>query len=70
MRTQEKVSSFAMGFGSLSSKIIREYANGMADGFLNDLVAGHIPGEAPTSENALIEAFILYVARASNHSSE
>jgi hypothetical protein len=48
------------------STIIREYANGMADGFLNDLVAGHIPGGEPKSENALIEAFIQYVSSASS----
>jgi hypothetical protein len=48
------------------SNIIREYANGKADGFLNDLAAGHIPGGEPTSENALIEAFIQYVARAAS----
>lgn len=43
--------------------IIREYANGMADGFMNDLVAGHVA--EPTSENALVESFIKYVAAAS-----
>jgi hypothetical protein len=51
---------FAYGFGTLSSKIIREYANGVADGFLNDLAGGHL-GQ-PDSENALIAAFIRYVA--------
>jgi hypothetical protein len=48
------------------STIIREYANGMADGFLNDLVTGHIPGNPTASENALVEAFIAYVAAAAS----
>lgn len=50
------------------STIIREYANGMADGFLNDLITGHIPGEPTISDNALIEAFIQYVSRAASQS--
>lgn len=65
MRTQENT-TFALGFGTYAAGRIREYANGMADGFLNDLAAGHIEGETPTSENALIEAFIQYVARAAS----
>jgi hypothetical protein len=44
--------------------IIREYANGMADAFLNDLVLATERQQAPVivSENALIEAFKKYVA--------
>ena len=64
MRTQPKT-TFALGFGTYAASRIREYANGMADGFLNDLAAGHA-GDPPTSENALIEAFIQYVARAAS----
>jgi hypothetical protein len=47
------------------TNIIREYANGMADGFMMDLAAGHISSGVQVSENALIEAFIQYVAAAS-----
>jgi hypothetical protein len=57
---------FAYGFGTLSSKLVRNYANGVADGFLNDLAAGHIAGI--DSENALIEAFIRYVGACANAS--
>lgn len=46
------------------STIIREYANGLADGFLNDLV---LAGERKTGpvldgENDLIAAFLTYVS--------
>jgi hypothetical protein len=46
------------------STIIREYANGMADGFLNDLILASERklGPAIDSENALIDAFRKYVA--------
>ena len=59
MQTQEQ--TFALGFGSFAAKRIREYANGVADGFLNDLADGHVGN--PDSENALIQAFIDYVAK-------
>lgn len=60
-QTQDSDKLFALGFGTQSSKIIREYANGSADGFLNDLAAGHVKPE-PTTENALVESFIAYMA--------
>ena len=41
------------------STIIREFANGFADGFLNDLAAGHV--KLSNSENALFDAFTAYV---------
>jgi hypothetical protein len=41
--------------------IVREYATGMVDGFMNDLAAGHIKLEVH-SETDLIEAWIRYVA--------
>jgi hypothetical protein len=65
MRTQtiQPDQHLAYGFGTVSSKIIREYANGKADGFLNDLAAGHITAKVD-SENALIDAFIQYVSHA------
>ena len=66
MRTQsEPINSFATGFGTLSSKIIREYANGMADGFLNDLAAATESNRLAfviDSENALIDAFRKYAS--------
>lgn len=45
------------------SQIIREYANGMADAFLNDLVLADERKQGPVidSENALIDAFRTYV---------
>lgn len=61
-KKQTQDSKFAKGFGTMSSKIIREYANGVADGYLNDLADGHV-GPEPTSENALIESFIAYVSK-------
>lgn len=44
--------------------IIREYANGMADAFLSDLVLAQERKQDPVidSENALIDAFRNYVA--------
>lgn len=46
------------------SSIVREYANGLADGFLNDLAIANERGQAPamTSENALVDAFRKYIA--------
>lgn len=46
------------------NSIIRKYANGMADGFLNDLTIAEERNVGPTidSENALIDAFRGYVA--------
>ena len=46
------------------STIVREYANGMADGFLNDLILANERGVGPVidSENAMIDAFRKYVA--------
>ena len=46
------------------SSIIREYTNGMADAFLNDLVLATERKQGPVidSENALIDAFRKYVA--------
>lgn len=41
------------------STIIRELANGFADGFLNDLAAGHVT--LGRGENALYYAFTKYV---------
>jgi len=43
--------------------IIREYANGLADGFLNDLVLANERKQGPRidSENALIDAFRKYI---------
>lgn len=45
------------------SSIIREFANGMADGFLNDLTLASERSVGPSidSENALIDAFRNYV---------
>lgn len=58
---ENQTQHFALGFGSQASKIIREYANGTADGFLNDLADGHLGN--PASENELVAAFIQYVAK-------
>jgi hypothetical protein len=47
------------------SSIVREYANGMADGFLNDLLLAEERKQLRPvidSENALIDAFIEYVS--------
>lgn len=47
------------------SSIVREYANGMADGFLNDLLLATERKQLAfviDSENALIDAFRKYVA--------
>lgn len=46
------------------STILREYANGLADGFLNDLVlAGERKlGPILDGENDLIAAFLTYVS--------
>ena len=46
------------------STIIREYANGLADGFLNDLILAEERKLGPirNGENDLIDAFLLYVA--------
>jgi hypothetical protein len=58
---------FSYGFGSLSSKIVHDYAAGVANGFLNDLAGGHLgTQQTPQSQNALIEAFITYVAKQGN----
>ena len=62
--SQTQIDHFAYGFGTLSSKLIREYANGVADGYLNDLASGHISPE-PDSENALVNSFIDYVSKRS-----
>ena len=46
------------------STIIREYANGMADGFLNDLILATERKQLKpviNSENALIDAFREYI---------
>lgn len=45
------------------NSIIREYANGTADGFLTDLVIAEERGIGPRldSENALIDAYKKYV---------
>lgn len=46
------------------STIIREYANGMADGFLNDLLLAEERKQLAfviDSENALIDAFRKYI---------
>lgn len=46
------------------SSIVREYANGMADGFLNDLLLAEERKQSAfviDSENALIDAFRKYV---------
>ena len=46
------------------STIIREYANGLADGFLNDLVLADERKQGPIldGENDLIAAFLTYVS--------
>jgi hypothetical protein len=47
------------------SSVIREYANGMADGFLNGLLLATERKQLAVvidSENALIDAFRQYVA--------
>jgi len=47
------------------SSIIREYANGMADGFLNDLILAEERKQLAfviDSENALIDAFRKYIS--------
>lgn len=46
------------------NSIIREYANGMADAFLNDLVLADERKQGPVidSENALIDAFRAYIS--------
>jgi hypothetical protein len=46
------------------NSIVREYANGMADGFLSDLTIAEERKLSPgyDSENALIELFRKYVA--------
>lgn len=51
------------------STIIREYANGLADGFLNDLILTEKRKYGPIrdGENDLIDAFLLYVAETHNH---
>ena len=55
--------------GPTQETIIRKYANGVAEAFINELNAGHIPGEAPGKHPAnvfsLVEAFIHYINRAS-----
>ena len=45
------------------STIIREYANGMADGFLNDLILADERKQGPSidSENELTDAFRKYI---------
>jgi len=45
------------------SSIIREYANDLADGFLNDLAISRERNLGPIldGENALIDAFLLYI---------
>jgi hypothetical protein len=51
------------------STIIREYANGLADGFLNDLILAEERKLGPrrNGENDLIDAFLLYVAETRTH---
>lgn len=46
------------------STIIREYANGLADGFLNDLILANERKSGPIldGENDLIAAFLAYVS--------
>ena len=57
--------SFAYGFGSESTQIVRDYSEGLAHGFLNDLADGRA-GSHPQNEDELIKAFLAYVAKAAN----
>ena len=59
---EEKPTMFAYGFGTESARIIREYSQGLTDGFLNDLAQGHA-GPHPSDENELKRAFLAYVAQ-------
>jgi hypothetical protein len=45
------------------NSIVREYANGVADAFLNDLTIAEERKQGPTidSENALLDAFRAYI---------
>lgn len=47
------------------NEIVRNYANGVADGFLNDLILASERGIGPKidSETALIQAFKNYVVK-------
>jgi hypothetical protein len=65
---QTQPHSFAFGFVSVRSKLVREYANSVADAYLNDLACGRISPE-PESNKALLNSFMDYVQKWAEHRS-